>query len=156
MKRTICFVVISLLVMIALSHYDREARTLLRDAEERMNIGNIFSNYELLLEHGYRVERYTYDLAKTGFIENGRYNLRIMINREYQGTSDTNIPFSITTRVDRVVYLYNFSNRNSVYLYQLRVTSEAVEIDFIVTTSYRRSRVIFDELNLVLDVVNLE
>ena len=143
-----------MMLVLALSLYDREARTLRRDVEERINIANILSNYELLLEHGYRITQYTNNLSKTGFTESGGYTHRIILNKEHLDTSDMDIQFSVNTR--RLVLRYGFLDRRVVYIHRLNITSEAVVIDLSEDTSYRRSHAIFDELNLILDVVNLE
>ena len=160
MKRTVCFLVICVCMLLGLSSCDGEANPLLIDAEERINIANILSNYELLFEHGYQTSFHAnpYDevifLYMRGSIDGGRHNGTIIINRTYQIMPDTDIQFTITTSTTRLSYREGILGRTVGYTHRLRVESEAVEIIFLEDTPNRYSQTLFDELNLILDVVS--
>ena len=159
MKRTICFLVICVFMLLGLSSCDSEVDALIKDAEARVSITNILSNYELLLAHGYIVTLNANDpvhLQKSGLTEDGGYTHRIKLNRGYLNIPDADFQFTITAQTQRMTIRYSFFDTSFVYTHRLRIESEAVVIHLLEDTSNRYSRAIFDELNLILDVVNLE
>ena len=164
-----------------ISQFNRKSRPLRRAAEQRINIANIWHNFELLFEHGYLTALGTdylpypdddmISIYMRSSTEDGLHDSRIRINRTYQITPGLDIPFSIRTQTHRFTYWVTyradgvrvtsstgigFRNRRVAFTHSLIIKSEAVEIFFFESTSTRHSRTLFDELNLILDVVNLE
>jgi len=148
-----------------------EANALIRDAETRISIANILSNYELLLEHGYEITRDTGDeifLNKRASSEDGFFTHRIEINRRYLSIADTDISFRVSAYTRRFTYYADPYGRNTSnqwfegatrrisYTHRLRVENDSVVINLLEDTSNRDSiNLLFDELNLIFDIVNL-
>jgi len=169
-KRAICFLIPCMCVLLSFSGCVGEFNALINDAETRINIANILSSYELLLEHGYRITRDTDDaihLVKSSPSEDGGYTHRIEINRRYLDVADADISFSISVSTTSIIRYEDPSTgrtysqrragttRRVFYTHRLIVESDPVVIWLLEDTTDRNSRNVFDELNLILDIVNL-
>jgi len=158
--RKIGFVVVLLGLVFLFSCKEKASDEITEEFTEKINIRNIITNHSKLKEVGYTIyeeENYIFVSKTVGYgLSSGGCSLYIRIDKQY--IEERDIPQNFTavknSYKNDIVDITGIKPSEISYTNRIRISNDAILVNFLEDTLLNNSNILSEELELMLEVVN--